>query len=178
MVQGLSAIDKRTLAAQALLEWKDSLIADLGGVVSTQQETLVELVVRTRLLIEHLDSFILSQPSLVNKKRRSLYPIVRDRQHLVDSLARMLGQLGLKKVPKDMGSLPEFLERFGKGEADGHSDGDGTGVREDVPQEGAAQEAGQLAGVEVRTQGDLCAPDEPGGAGDLPEGDGADGGAG
>jgi hypothetical protein len=112
LVQGLSVIDKRSLAARALLEWKERLIRDLGGekAISTQKETLIELVVRTRLLVEHLDNFILGCPSLVNKKRRSIYPIVRERQHLVDSLARMLGQLGLAKLPTEMGDLREYLK--------------------------------------------------------------------
>ncbi len=111
MVQGLSSIDKRTLAAQALLDWKESLVRDLGGpqAISTQEATLVEMAVRGRLIIEHVDAFILSQESLVNKKRRQIYPIVRERNTLVNTLANLLGQLGLAKREPPMKSLAEYL---------------------------------------------------------------------
>jgi hypothetical protein len=145
MVQGLACIDKRTLAAQALLSWKRSLIQDLGGewAISAQQEALIEMVTRTRLLLEHLDSFLLGQPSLVNKKRRSAYPVLAQRQHLVDSLARMLGQLGLKKLPKDIGNLEDYLKE--KEREHSRSDGGPEIISEDVPaeEEFAEQESGR-----------------------------------
>jgi hypothetical protein len=174
MVQGLSVIDRRSLAARALLDWKQSLIEDLGGPagISTQKETLVELVVRTRLLVENIDSFILAQPSLVNKKRRSIYPIVRERQHLVDSLARMLGQLGLQRMPKDMGSLADYLEERAKGVKDEgeveHSGGDGgrKNSGEDV-QESVGK--GHVGGVEDISGRVVRAPDDDRAASDIPE---------
>jgi phytoene/squalene synthetase len=111
-IRGLAAIDKRSAAAQALLGWKADLERDLGGEsnVSAQKAALVEMIVRTRLLVEHCDAFIMSQESLVNKKRRSLYPIVEQRTRLCDSLARMLGQLGLERQAKPVKSLGDYLE--------------------------------------------------------------------
>jgi hypothetical protein len=135
-IKGLSCIDMRTLAAQALLSWKRSLIQDLGGErgISAQQECLIELAVRSRLLIEHLDAFLLAEPSLINKKRRSCYPVLSQRQHLVDSLARILGQLGLKKMPKDMGSLDDYLKEK-EGEHKHLAGNAGSETVEDVPAE-------------------------------------------
>src|SRR5262245_13810963 len=96
-VAGLAAIDRRTASARALVEWRTALITDLGGpeTISAQQHALVEIATRTRLYIDHLDAFLLTQRSLVNAKRKAALPLLRERQALVDSLARILGQLGL-----------------------------------------------------------------------------------
>jgi len=91
-VRGLSAIDMRTSAAQALMRWRGSLIADLGGEqsVSAQQLAIVELATRTRLYVDSVDAWIVGQPSLVNARKRSLHPVVLQRQQLADSLARYM----------------------------------------------------------------------------------------
>lgn len=107
-VRGLAVIDRRTLPAQALLQWRKELLADLGGEenLSAQKLALVEMIVRGRLFIDHLDAYLLSQESLVNKRssRRC-----RERQALTDSLARLLGQLGLERQAKPMPSLSEYI---------------------------------------------------------------------
>ena len=60
---------------------------DLGGsdVVSTQELALVDLAVRTKLL-DSVDTYVLSMESAVNKKRRCLWPVVRERQALAGQL--------------------------------------------------------------------------------------------
>jgi hypothetical protein len=72
-VRGLTAIDMRTAAAQALLAWRRELVTDLGGeeAVSAQQRTLIELATRTRLYVDSLDAWIMEQPSLVNARGAS-----------------------------------------------------------------------------------------------------------
>ena len=80
--RGLQAIDSRTVAARGLLDWRQELFADLGGenAVSAQQKALVDMAARTRLYIDHADAYLLEQHSLVNRKRRSLIPLVKERQ--------------------------------------------------------------------------------------------------
>jgi hypothetical protein len=118
-VRGLQAIDRRTVAAQALLGWRRDLVDDLGGeaAVSAQQMAVVEAAVRTRLYVDHLDAWIFEHGSLVNARRRSVHPVVRERQQLVDSLARLLGLLGLERRPPKAVDLTAYLrERYGPGE--------------------------------------------------------------
>lgn len=109
---GMDAIDRRTAPARALLQWREQLITDLGGLehLSAQKLGLVELACRTKAIVDAADSWLLSQPSIVNKKRRALLPIVMQRQTLCDSLARLLGQLGLSRVPKPVKSLAEHIQ--------------------------------------------------------------------
>lgn len=110
-VRGLASIDRRTLAAQSLLSWKSDLISDLGGkdAVSAAQLALVEAATRTRLYVDHLDAWLMEQRSLVNGKRRSVLPVLRERQQLVDSLARLLGQLGLERKAPRVPTVAEWM---------------------------------------------------------------------
>jgi hypothetical protein len=96
----------------ALRSWRSDLIEALGGedVVSPQQRSLVELATRTHLMLESVDRFILGMPSLVNKSRRSIFAVVKERQQLADALARYLGQLGLERRARLTLSLRERLE--------------------------------------------------------------------
>jgi hypothetical protein len=95
---------KSTALGRELRAWRDSLIADLGGeeTITTQQRALVDLAVRSKLLVDSVDAYVLGMDSPVNKRRRCLHPVVRERQALADSLARYMGQLGLERRAKQL----------------------------------------------------------------------------
>ena len=95
-------IDKRTVTGKALAKWRADLITDLGGAerISTQQSALIDLAVRSKLLLDSIDAWLLTQPTLVNARKRSLIPVVLQRQTLADGLARYLTQLGLVRRHK------------------------------------------------------------------------------
>src|SRR5258708_7225905 len=99
---GGRVIDQRTTLGKALAQWRTELIEDLGGpeAVSTQKQALIELAVRSKLLLDSIDTWLLKQPSLVNARRRAVLPVVLQRQHLAESLARSLTQLGLERRTK------------------------------------------------------------------------------
>jgi len=99
---GGRVIDQRTTLGKALAQWRKELIEDLGGpeAVSTQKQALIDLAVRTKLLLDSIDTWLLRQPSLVNARRRAVLPVVLQRQHLAESLARSLTQLGLERRTK------------------------------------------------------------------------------
>ena len=92
-------IDKLGATGEALRCWRTALIDDLGGedALSTQKLALVDLCCRQWLMIEHVDRFILINDAIVNKRNRRLFRVMLDRQRLVDSLAKMLDQLGLER---------------------------------------------------------------------------------
>src|SRR5215813_248353 len=99
---GGRVIDQRTTLGKALAQWRKELIEDLGGpeAVSTQKHALIDLAVHTKLLLDTIDTWLLKQPSLVNARRRAVLPVVLQRQHLAESLARSLTQLGLERRTK------------------------------------------------------------------------------
>jgi hypothetical protein len=86
----------------ALKKWRRDLIADLGGddAISTQQSALVDLAVKSKLLLDSVDAWLLTQDSLINKRKRSLLPVVLQRQTLADGLAKYLNLLGLERRHK------------------------------------------------------------------------------
>ena len=122
-VLGGRVIDKRTTLGKTLKKWRGDLIVDLGGDVSTQQEAVVDLCVRSKLMLDSIDTWLLTQPSLINKRKKSLLPIVRERQILADGLAKYLSMLGLERRQKTL-SLADILNQPDEPEADqqGNSD--------------------------------------------------------
>jgi hypothetical protein len=110
-VRGLAVLDQRTLAARALVSWRQDLLRDLGGEerLSAQNLALVEMIVRSRLFIDHLDAWLLQQDSLLNKKKKCVIPVLQQRQSLVDSLAKLLSHVGLERQPKPKPSLSEYV---------------------------------------------------------------------
>ena len=110
-VLGSRAVDRRTTVGKALAGWRDELISDLGGdtAISTQQRALVDLVVRTKLMLDSIDAWLLKQPLLVNVRKRALLPVVRERTQLADAIARYLAALGLERRAKPVTPLHEFL---------------------------------------------------------------------
>jgi hypothetical protein len=146
LMYGLSAIDRRTAPARALVEWKTGIVNDLGGpeAISAQQATLVELACRTKLMLEHIDSFILGQTTMIDAERKSLIPVVRERGTLANSLVYLLAQLGLERKPRRARSLQSYLEeKSGKAEV----------VSDESDDEHFADDAGQAV-----VQGDVQEP--------------------
>jgi hypothetical protein len=146
--EGMEAVDRRSAGYRAAQEWRRSLANDLGGEenLSAQKRTVLELALRSKLMIDSIDVFLLSQESLVNKRRKVLYSVVRERQSLVNSLVNMLATLGLERQEKRVESLPEFLAKYDAEKEHEHhrSDGEPASVREDVPEEGAVPEVGHV----------------------------------
>src|SRR5262245_48290711 len=117
-VKGLGGrvIDRRTTLGKALAQWRAELINDLGGpgAVSTQEAAVVDLAVRTKLLLGSIDAWLLTQRSLINVRQRALLPAILQRQQLADGLARYLVQLGLKRRKAPTKSLAQYVtEKYG-----------------------------------------------------------------
>jgi len=105
---GNQVIDKRYRVSRELAKWRADLIQDLGGDVSTQQSAIVDLAITTKLLKDSIDVWLFAQESLVNKRKKSVLPVVLQRQQLADALARYMAQLGLQRKVR-VKSLEEIL---------------------------------------------------------------------
>jgi hypothetical protein len=113
---GDRALDGRTSVAKVLAEWKAELIDDLGGreAISTQQLAIIDLAVKTKLILDSVDAWVLTRSSIVDKRRRALLPIVRERQQLADALSRYLQVLGLERRAKPAIDLQSYVAaRYG-----------------------------------------------------------------
>ena len=131
-VEGLGnrVVSRRYKVGRALWTWRSELLADLGGIeaVSTQELALLEEAVKTKLMLDSIDAWILQQKTLINKRTRGVLPAVRDRQSLVSTLRGLLSDLGLKRRGRNEPSLSEYLV--------GRTEG-GTAKTDKSPPEGA-----------------------------------------
>jgi hypothetical protein len=111
--RGIDALDGRTVAVKAAMHWRSALLNDLGGEanVSTQRLAIVDAAVRTKLFLDHVDCFLMQQESLVNRKRKSVIPALKERRELVDSLNRSLSLLGLERQQRAIPTLREYIEQ-------------------------------------------------------------------
>jgi hypothetical protein len=96
---GNRAIDGRYRTGRELKRWKLDLVADLGGTdsVSTAQMAVIDLAVKSKLLLDSIDAWLLTQPTLINKRAKALFPVVLQRQQVADSLAKYMKELGLHR---------------------------------------------------------------------------------
>ena len=82
--------------------------------MSTQRSAIVDLAVKSKLLLDSIDVWLLTQPTLINKRKKSLLPVVRERQQLADGLAKYLAMLGLERRSKEV-SLQDYVKsKYGK----------------------------------------------------------------
>jgi hypothetical protein len=108
------ALDPNSPIGRALAEWRRHLTQDLGGpeTITTAQAGMVELAVRTKLMLDSVDSFILTMESPVNRRLRTVYPVILQRGSIARDLARFLEALGLeRRAPKTL-SLGEYLATY------------------------------------------------------------------
>lgn len=94
-----------------LVERRASLIADLGGIeaCTTAQLGLVELALRTWCLLDAADAFLLSLPSIVDKRHRRVWQVVRDRSAMATQLQSLLRDLGLERRAKPVLDLQSYI---------------------------------------------------------------------
>ena len=111
--RGLRAIDGRSVAFRAVKVWRNEIVAALGGEenISAQRKTLLEIAACTRLYLNHVDSYLLELSTLINRRKKSLIPIVEQRQRLADSLMRQLQVLGLDRVAAEATLPAEWITK-------------------------------------------------------------------
>jgi hypothetical protein len=93
------------------MRWRGEVEQDLGGPesLSAQQHTVLDIAMRTKLVLDSTDYWLVKQASLVDKRHKQLFPIVQQRAALADSLLRQLSALGLGRKAKHVQSLSDYL---------------------------------------------------------------------
>ncbi len=119
-VRGTEAIDKRTTAGKNLIASRNGLIRDCGGEaqVDTMQRILIQNSSVKQVCVSHLSAYLLEQPSLVDKRRKTVIPAVLQLKELMDSMARdlqLLNQTRGEKPPlgrKETTITPEVASKI------------------------------------------------------------------
>jgi hypothetical protein len=107
-----SWLDQLGEAGVALRQWRGEIISDLGGEesITAMERALVETLTRSYLILESIDRYLVSLPSVVNKQKHATFTVVMQRQQLADSLARNLERLGLRRRAKEV-TLAQWLRK-------------------------------------------------------------------
>ena len=92
--------------------WLQAVVDDLGGNLSEQQRTVLELASRTRYLLGVVDAFLAEKGewAVIHKRDRRLHTIVHDRMRLSNALAKYMDMLGLEKREPPAEDLTAYLE--------------------------------------------------------------------
>ena len=99
--------------AEARRVRRDALLADLGGIenCSNAQLELIDLVVAAAMQLASVDAYLLTLPSLVDKRGRKVWQVVRDRQSLSAHVQSLLRDLGLERKSREVSVVQELATR-------------------------------------------------------------------
>jgi hypothetical protein len=104
---GFSVLTRRQ--REAVREWRDQIIVDRGGRQQWSQLQLMQLerFIITEILIQSIDSYLMTQSSLVNRRKKSLYPVVVERGRLAELSLKLATAIGLdrKAMQVDVAAL-------------------------------------------------------------------------
>jgi len=105
-------LDELGAVGEAIRSWRAAIIEDIGGEgsISAMQRVVIDNACKTYILLSSIDAWLLRQ-NPINKRKRTLYPIVRERQQLADALARYMQALGLERRQKPVESLHDYLAK-------------------------------------------------------------------
>src|ERR1051326_7563621 len=112
---GTLALDRRLLPVQERDAFFEQCIEDAGG-----RENLSEIEIKLResladewLIFRSIGLYILSLPfpALVNKRKRSVQPIVMQYNTLANSFHHRCREIGVKRIPRPLPPPHEFLQQ-------------------------------------------------------------------
>jgi hypothetical protein len=106
----MTALDRRTASARAVLAFRARLEQDRGGHedLSTQTQTAAELLARETAYLDHFDAYLMGHTTVLTKNRRAL---VRECGAIVDRIAPLLALVGLERQARRAGSYAAALLR-------------------------------------------------------------------
>ncbi len=70
---------------------------------------MVDLIVASWAQLDSVTGYLLTLPSLVDKRHRRCWQVVRDRAALASQLQSLLRDIGLQRRAKKVQTLPDFL---------------------------------------------------------------------
>jgi hypothetical protein len=112
-------------AGTLLREFRAEIIADLGGEanISAMERAIIDMAVRSHLLLSSIDRYLLSLPCPVNRQRHQAFAILLQRDTLANSLARNLERLGLRRRAREAPSLASYVDAHDARKSKGSDNG-------------------------------------------------------
>lgn len=123
------ALDRRTRLGKAMLALERELTEDLGE-LSPRQAQLVKVAVRLRVIADSATVWLFAQRSMVNGRKKALYPVADQLAGLLTRYAAVLKDLGLERKVRTLNVAEQFAQLH---EADAAAPaGDAQRPRDDV----------------------------------------------
>jgi hypothetical protein len=97
------------------------LLNHCGGerLVSAVRRRIIERIVFTEYQLDCLDLYLVKLgPRIVNRRKRTLIPIVRERDALVSTLTKLYEQIGLDPRKPPVPTLAEYMATTAKVQRD------------------------------------------------------------
>lgn len=101
-------IDLRKREDRAVFETLQAIERDLGD-LSAQQALILAGIGRQLRDLHRVEAYLAGLKSIVNKRRRSLLPVVIEKHRMLESIRRDLEALGLERVKREPMKLQEYL---------------------------------------------------------------------
>jgi hypothetical protein len=100
----------------AAKDWRDAVIADLGGreACTQTQLALVQAATGSWLILATVDSHIFAlaaDKGLVDRRAHKVHDVILQRQAIADSLTRQLDKLGLQKRKLEPIALDQYVQQ-------------------------------------------------------------------
>jgi hypothetical protein len=102
-------ISKKNGIGPEIVSQAEQICSDAGGKESLSElkRQLINRYVITELLIQSVDHWLLQQPSLI-KSKRAIFPIVNERNRLVQTSLQLAQAIGIERKPRPTQSLEEW----------------------------------------------------------------------
>lgn len=108
---GFSHINKSTAGGFQLSERNRELVEHCGGKVTAVTRRVIERICFSEYLLDHLDLHLAELgPNIINRRKRTLIPIVLQRDALVTTLTRLYDTIGYApRKPRTAEAIAEGL---------------------------------------------------------------------
>jgi hypothetical protein len=106
---GFSVLTRRQ--RETVAEWRRNIEADAGGreQLSQLKQFQLERLLVTEVLIQSLDSWLLQQKSIINRRKKSAIPLLEQRSRLAETSLKLCAAIGLQRQSREVPSLSEYL---------------------------------------------------------------------
>jgi hypothetical protein len=105
-------ISRQNKLGRVVIEQAEAIYQDGGGKeqFSELKQHLVSRYLITELMIQSVDRWLLEQPSLINRAKRCIFPIVSERNRLVSVSLQLAQAIGLERKQKPVHTLESYIQ--------------------------------------------------------------------
>lgn len=96
---------------EAVADWRQQIYEDRGGreALSQLQLQQIEKYLVMEVLIQHLQHFVLTHPS-INKSKKTVYPVVLELNRMIETSMKLASSIGLDRKARPARSIADIAK--------------------------------------------------------------------